>query len=102
MMLRSDSIPASAAIAVPPTPIRCTRLAPAGTRASRAALPESAIVNCFHDQVVNLRPELANRLIVAARMNAIGEHRDRRFTFRFDPYRSPGESEMTHRAPRQQ
>src|ERR1700751_5146111 len=102
MRPRSESIPASAAIAVPPTPIRCTRFPAAGTRARRAVLPESAIVDCFHDQVVNLRAELANRLVVTARMNAIGEHRNRSFAFRFDPDRSAGESKVTHGAPREQ
>src|SRR5579863_3628317 len=102
MRPRSESIPARAAIAVPPTPIRCTRLttAAAGTRARRAAVPASSMVDCFHDEVVNFRAELANRLVVALRMDPVGEHRNGGLAFGIDPDRSAGESEVTHGAAR--
>src|SRR6266404_5723892 len=99
---RSESIPASAAIAVPPTPIRCTRFAAAGTLARRAARSESATVDCFHDEVVNFGAELAYSLVVAARMDSISQHRDRGFGFRLDPERSAGESEVTDGIAREQ
>src|SRR5271170_1709220 len=94
-------MPASAAIAVPPTPIRCTRRTVAGMRARRAALPDSATVECIHDEVVNLRAEVANLLIVAPRMNAIGQHRDRNFALRLDPDRCSSKSQMAHCARRE-
>src|ERR1700691_5809315 len=87
-------MPASAAIAVPPTPIRCTRRADAGMLARRPALLESATIERIHDQVMNLRAEVANLLIVAPRMNAIGQHRDRNFALRLDPDGSAGEAEV--------
>src|SRR3984893_12597760 len=63
-------------------------------RARRAALWESATVECIHDQIVNLRAEIANLLIVAARMNPVGQHRYRDFALRLDPDRCAGEAEM--------
>src|SRR5208283_5602045 len=65
-------------------------------RARRAALPES-LIERVHDQVVNLRPEVANLLIVAPRMHAISRSRNRNFALRLDPDGRAGEAEVAAR-----
>src|SRR5277367_6645951 len=76
----------------------------AGTRDRRAA--ESAkdsvrSIKNFHDTVVNQRAKLANRLVVAARMDAVGQDRNRDLAFRFDPDRGSGKTKMADRGRRE-
>ncbi len=51
----------------------------------------------FHDQVMNTGPQLSNRLIIAIRMDSVGQQRDNDLPFRFDPDGRTGETEMTNR-----
>src|ERR1700683_3553351 len=63
-------------------------------------LVESATValNCFPDQIVNCWTDLANRLVGARRMNAVGEYRNRNLARRIDPDRSSGKAQMPYRS----
>ena len=46
-------------------------------RGARQLAETQCTIGCLHDEVVDLRAELADRLVVAPRMDAVGENRNR-------------------------
>jgi hypothetical protein len=52
----------------------------------------------FHDLIVDVRPKVFNLVILARRMNAIGEQYDVAIFLEIPPNRTAGESQVTDRA----
>src|SRR5215831_18770849 len=55
----------------------------------------------LHYKVMNARAQLPNCLIVAVRMNPVGQQGDNNFPFRLDPDRGAGKSHVSNRRGRE-